>query len=451
MEPEQPLPVAASDGDLERALQSLELGQLLPRFHAPLGVHRLAEVAELEIEDLAEIGLTRLQIRRLLRVVKAAAAGKPDADRFEAAAARGLAALCHCFCVLCFLSVPFLAGPWDDLRLPASRARDASPRSAARSRRRSSSPCPARRRSASRVTFRSVSSSSGLEFEQRCRSEILEWLRGYGEEVCPKALGIQQHDCDLVVKLSASLPSSQVLPKSFQLVRPGIAHCSKGSLLFFEMKSRARRVDHAVLQLRTRQELLRFRPATPCQVQLFAILALVPSDTSGYQMLRDAAWKHGDVEIATVDPDTLPPEDLQTTLEECSGEDTADALKQDVYEALAHGPVHLVTLASGLGFAKRYNKLFHEGRRVNNGSWTAFLRSIPGVQVEVRETGGYMPHSNVWLTKYPAPGQPRAPSGFGEAPWPRDADWHCWQPYQGHGDGRARAAARASLERVQGG
>ena len=41
---------------------------------------------------------------------KAAAAGKPDADRFEAAAARGLAALCHCFCVLCFLSVPFLAG-----------------------------------------------------------------------------------------------------------------------------------------------------------------------------------------------------------------------------------------------------------------------------------------------------------------------------------------------------
>ena len=28
---------------------------------------------------------------------KAAAAGKPDADRFEAAAARGLAALCHCF------------------------------------------------------------------------------------------------------------------------------------------------------------------------------------------------------------------------------------------------------------------------------------------------------------------------------------------------------------------
>lgn len=292
------------------------------------------------------------------------------------------------------------------------------------------------------MSFRSVSSSSGLEFEQRCRTEILEWLRGYGEEVCPKALGIQQHDCDLVVKLSASLPSSQVLPKSFHLVRPGSALCSRGSLLFFEMKSRARRVDHAVHQLRTRQELLRFRPATPCQVQLFAILALVPSDTSGYQMLRDAAWKHGDVEIATVDPDALPPEDPPTTLEEPgAAEDTAEALKRDVYEALAHGPVHLVTLASGLGFAKRYNKLFHEGRRVNNGSWTAFLRSIPGVQVEVRATGGYMPHSNVWLMKYPGQGQPRGP-------W-RDEDWHCWQPHQGLGDGRALRPSLA--ERVQGG
>ncbi|CAE7445869.1 unnamed protein product [Symbiodinium natans] len=108
------------------------------------------------------------------------------------------------------------------------------------------------------------------------------------------------------------------------------AGAAEGALLFFEMKARARKVDHAVLQLRKRQELLRFRPATPCQVQLFAILALVPSDDQGYQLLRDAAWKHGDVEIATVDPDCLPKHAVNAKPDlDWAGDDTVQALKWD--------------------------------------------------------------------------------------------------------------------------
>ena len=58
----------------------------------------------------------------------------------------------------------------------------------------------------------------------------------------------------------------------------------------------------------------------------------------------------------------------------------------------------LVDLASGQGFAKRFNGVYHAGRRANDGSWTAWLCTVPGVAVAVDAFGRYQPDSMVTLT-----------------------------------------------------
>jgi len=87
--------------------------------------------------------------------------------------------------------------------------------------------------------------------------------------------------------------------------------------------------------------------------------------------------------------------------------DAGDSEAQLVHDVLAYlkqkAPARLVTLASGEGFAKRYNSLFHDGKRVNNGSWTTWLKSVPGVKVESDCRGRFKPTSSVTLSGHVAP------------------------------------------------
>jgi len=69
------------------------------------------------------------------------------------------------------------------------------------------------------------------------------------------------------------------------------------------------------------------------------------------------------------------------------------ALLGDVRGTLLQSPQCLNDLASR-GFAKRFNDIHHNGQRANNGSWTAWLLAIPGVQVE-RRFGRFHPDSAV--------------------------------------------------------
>ena len=57
------------------------------------------------------------------------------------------------------------------------------------------------------------------------------------------------------------------------------------------------------------------------------------------------------------------------------------ALVGDVRGALSDGPLGQSRLASS-GFARRLNDIRYDGRRVNDGSWSKWLRSIPGIRIE---------------------------------------------------------------------
>ncbi|CAE7033110.1 pol, partial [Symbiodinium sp. KB8] len=151
-------------------------------------------------------------------------------------------------------------------------------------RRRSSSPS-ARRRSQSRVSFRSCSSAGdfGHNFEEACRRKIIEWLDGYAVEVAPKGVGIH-HDCDLVMKLRHRVPSSRLLPDLFELFKRSERICHRDTLVFFEMKCRARRVDHAIEQLFKRKELLEAQRDAP-SAHFVAVVALARSDRSAHEAL----------------------------------------------------------------------------------------------------------------------------------------------------------------------
>ena len=111
----------------------------------------------------------------------------------------------------------------------------------------------ARARSAS-AHERSV--GGGRRFEDQCRKRILDWLEGWATELAPKALGIH-HDCDLVLRLSFEVPSDKLMPSIFKSPCELTQRYKKDSVLFFEMKRSARWVDHAITQLKTRRELVR--------------------------------------------------------------------------------------------------------------------------------------------------------------------------------------------------
>eukprot|EP00929_Paragymnodinium_shiwhaense_P051922 TRINITY_DN26052_c0_g1_i3.p1 TRINITY_DN26052_c0_g1~~TRINITY_DN26052_c0_g1_i3.p1 ORF type:complete len:188 (+),score=10.31 TRINITY_DN26052_c0_g1_i3:107-670(+) len=173
-----------ADKDLASTLQSLGLTDFNEKLR-DYGVTNLGEILELEISDLEELGLNRLQARRLQRVAAEAAGGTIGAPLQQVTNpckrwGRSIASGC----------LPNTQTPaTSQQRFPAAR---------------SSSRHDARRRSTSRVRFGSVSvtSEAGTEFEKNARDTIIAWLKDYGEEVAPKSLGILEHDCDLVMRLS---------------------------------------------------------------------------------------------------------------------------------------------------------------------------------------------------------------------------------------------------------
>eukprot|EP00747_Dinoflagellata_sp_TGD_P104001 gnl/TRDRNA2_/TRDRNA2_169140_c0_seq1.p1 gnl/TRDRNA2_/TRDRNA2_169140_c0~~gnl/TRDRNA2_/TRDRNA2_169140_c0_seq1.p1 ORF type:complete len:537 (+),score=79.85 gnl/TRDRNA2_/TRDRNA2_169140_c0_seq1:154-1611(+) len=64
-----------------------------------------------------------------------------------------------------------------------------------------------------------------------------------------------------------------------------------------------------------------------------------------------------------------------------------------------------------MGFPKKYNDIQHQGRRANDGSWTRYLCSIPGVRVERTRKGKYSSDSQVTYQQPPDPAQgSQAPS-----------------------------------------
>ncbi|CAK9052299.1 unnamed protein product [Durusdinium trenchii] len=322
------------------ALSSLGLGEgALAKFQA-LGVRELAE-------DLEEIGLTRLQVRRLQALAKeaqkaaqeaaqAAAQEAPQEAAQEAtqeAAQEATQEAAQEAAQEAQETQAALAGesadPAGESRTPPESEEhkeldieappppppprrpldaDALGGFMGALRRRSSSPPAIRRRSLS-VRFRSVSSSAqGYEFEANCRREILEWMDGWACELSPKALGIQCHDCDLVLKLSFGIPRAGLLPKFFRFITPTSGKCQKESLLFFEMKSRARQLDHALEQLRTRKRLAEEAKSVPeAGLHLLALVALAKSDVEGRRTLQRwaerAQAEEGDLSVVVVDPE----------------------------------------------------------------------------------------------------------------------------------------------------
>ncbi|CAE7223714.1 pol, partial [Symbiodinium natans] len=69
--------------------ESLGLRHLLPKFEKPLGVRHLHEVSELEIADLEEIGLSRLEVRRLRAVAEQASTQESRWPRTEPPSSSG--------------------------------------------------------------------------------------------------------------------------------------------------------------------------------------------------------------------------------------------------------------------------------------------------------------------------------------------------------------------------
>ncbi|CAE7365793.1 pol, partial [Symbiodinium sp. CCMP2592] len=271
--------MAESESDLAAALESLGLGRFLSKFQFPLGVRHLREVTELEIADLEEIGLSRLEVRRLQAAADQAPQRRPRPSEVAEEAAK-----------------------------PAEPEPKPVPSNSRPGRgclrRRSSSPS-ARRRSQSRVSFRSCSSAGdiGHNFEEACRREIIKWLDGYAAEVAPKGVGIH-HDCDLVMKLRRGVPSSKLLPDLFELFKRSERMCHYDSLVFFEMKCRARRVDHAIEQLMKRKELLEAQRDAP-SAHFVAVVALARSDRSAHEALEKIAAGNAAVQIVSVDPELL--------------------------------------------------------------------------------------------------------------------------------------------------
>mmetsp|Transcript_2584 Transcript_2584/g.7248 ORF Transcript_2584/g.7248 Transcript_2584/m.7248 type:complete len:489 (-) Transcript_2584:36-1502(-) len=64
--------------------------------------------------------------------------------------------------------------------------------------------------------------------------------------------------------------------------------------------------------------------------------------------------------------------------------DSLARLAGDIVSALRASPLKLVELASGRQHARRYNSLVHGGRRMNDGSFSRWLRAVPGVQMPDR-------------------------------------------------------------------
>ena len=78
-----------------------------------------------------------------------------------------------------------------------------------------------------------------------------------------------------------------------------------------------------------------------------------------------------------------------------SSERGEQALGYDIKRRLLAGPVELSRLANA--FAKRFNTVFHQGRRANDGSWSRFLSNLEGVNVAT-VNGKMRPESLVSLT-----------------------------------------------------
>ena len=130
-------------------------------------------------QDLEEIGLTRLQARRLQAAAKA-----PEASCVD--------------------------------RAEEAPAASESPLKQVSFKERSASPPGARARSV----------SQGRRFEEQCRQRILQWLEGWAVELAPKALGVH-HECDLVMRLSFDVPKSQLMPSIFKSCRELTGRCEK--------------------------------------------------------------------------------------------------------------------------------------------------------------------------------------------------------------------------------
>eukprot|EP00928_Gymnodinium_smaydae_P030807 TRINITY_DN22798_c0_g2_i1.p1 TRINITY_DN22798_c0_g2~~TRINITY_DN22798_c0_g2_i1.p1 ORF type:complete len:469 (+),score=61.69 TRINITY_DN22798_c0_g2_i1:56-1462(+) len=269
--------------DLLDALRELDLADYLPKFHKPLGVHQLAEINELAVDDFELIGLTRLQMRRLLKKAQSAAGSTLFSDTTG--------------------SMPRASGSSTPPIVEASQNRQG--RESAEKEEDSSKQVPRhdgqRPRSLSRVSFASASGSDGYEFELDARNAILSWLQGYGEELSAKSLGIHQHDCDLVMRLSWSVPCAKLLPPAFETMLLNRKICKAESLLLFEMKARTRRVEHAVKQLRTRLEKLD-ATASSCGVHMITILGHTAEEANDREFALQAAQSNPDILIAVVDP-----------------------------------------------------------------------------------------------------------------------------------------------------
>jgi len=203
------------------------------------------------------------------------------------------------------------------------------------------------------------------------------------------------------------VPCSELLPAEFRIAHSSEwceQSCKDNSLLFFEMKSRAHRVNHAIQQLRTRFALLQEKEVRS-GVRLLAVVALSRSDCSAFEALQETCRVNPDIDVVVVDPDELSPcESIDSSIASVpclaieDANDSAEILSQDVFKALQDGPLHLNRIASGLGFAKRYNHIFHGGKRVNDGSFTAWLQTLPGVRVE-RDGRIFKPTSQVHLVE----------------------------------------------------
>ncbi|CAJ1414312.1 unnamed protein product, partial [Effrenium voratum] len=112
---------------------------------------------------------------------------------------------------------------------------------------------------------------------------------------------------DLVLKLSFGIPRAGLLPKFFRFITRVTGKCQKESLVFFEMKSRARQADHALEQLRTRHRLAQEANSAPeAGLQLVALVALAKSDIEGrrtLQRLAERALAEDGALVVAVDPE----------------------------------------------------------------------------------------------------------------------------------------------------
>lgn len=272
-------------GEIEELLARLQLSDFGPKLFQ-YGVQQVADIKDLQTADLEELGMTRIQIRRLQSATEPPVrdtSEPPSPSRMKVLAGAAKSALAP---------------------LSASRPRGARSRSASQTSQTSEG-------SNSSFGPRSVTFGGSVYSQRKSRSRmragdverlvtsaIVDNLSGRGNEVTPRSLGLS--DCSLALRVTTPILVSNFLPGVLtwtcpeQLVEGSIPPC----LLLVMVKTHVQRLSRAADQLQRRLDQL--PEAERDNVQLMAVVQANVDDDEDRMALQEAAQMHEGLHVVAV-------------------------------------------------------------------------------------------------------------------------------------------------------